>query len=64
MISVKDVVHLSRVSAILFPLHPARMFHILVFVLGGGLSAWCFLGKRGEEEDYFTRVSEKYANWD
>lgn len=57
--TVKDVVHQSRVAAILFPLHPARMLHILIFMLGGGLIAWSFLGMRAEEVYYFTRVSEK-----
>ena len=58
---MRDVINQSRVAAILFPLHPARMFHILLFTVGGGLSAWCFLG-RDEEDNYFTKVSEKYVN--
>ena len=62
MISVRDVIHQSRVAAMLFPFHPARMFHILLFTLGGGLSAWCFLGMGSEEDDYFTTVSEKYVD--
>lgn len=57
--TVRDVINQSRVAAILFPLHPARMFHILLFTVGGGLSAWCFLGIRDEEDNYFTKVSEK-----
>ena len=63
MFSVKDVIHPSRVAAILFPLHPARMLHILFFTLGGSLSAWWFLGIRNEEDGYFTKVSEKYVDW-
>ena len=62
MFSVKDVIHPSRVAAILFPLHPARMLHILFFSLGGSLSAWWFLGIRNEEDGYFTKVSEKYVD--
>ena len=62
MFSVKDVIHPSRVAAILFPLHPARMLHILFFTLGGSLSAWWFLGIRNEEDGYFTKVSEKYVD--
>lgn len=57
--TVKDVIHPSRVAAILFPLHPARMLHILFFSLGGSLSAWWFLGIRNEEDGDFTKVSEK-----
>ena len=63
MFPVKDVIHPSRVAAILFPLHPARMLHILFFTLGGSLSAWWFLGIRNEEDGYFTKVSEKYVDW-
>ena len=63
MFPVKDVIHPSRVAAILFPLHPARMLHILFFSLGGSLSAWWFLGIRNEEDGYFTKVSEKYVDW-
>ena len=63
MFPVKDVIHTSRVAAILFPLHPARMLHILFFTLGGSLSAWWFLGIRNEEDGYFTKVSEKYVDW-
>ena len=63
MFPVKDVIHPSRVVAILFPLHPARMLHILFFTLGGSLSAWWFLGIRNEEDGYFTKVSEKYVDW-
>ena len=62
MFPVKDVIHPSRVAAILFPLHPARMLHILFFSLGGSLSAWWFLGIRNEEDGYFTKVSEKYVD--
>ena len=62
MFSVKDVIHPSRVAAILFPLHPARMLHILCFTLGGSLSAWWFLGIRNEEDGYFTKVSKKYVD--
>lgn len=62
MFSVKDVIHPSRVAAILFPLHPARMLHILFFTMGGGLSAWWFLGIRNEEDGYFTKVSKKYVD--
>ena len=62
MFPVKDVIHPSRVAAILFPLHPARMLHILFFSLGGSLSAWWFLGIRNEEDGYFTKVSKKYVD--
>ena len=62
MFPVKDVIHPSRVAAFLFPLHPARMLHILFFTLGGSLSAWWFLGIRNEEDGYFTKVSEKYVD--
>ena len=62
MFPVKDVIHPSRVAAILFPLHPARMLHILFFSLGGSLSAWWFLGIRNEEDGDFTKVSKKYVD--
>ncbi|XP_078353464.1 nucleoporin NDC1-like isoform X2 [Oculina patagonica] len=56
--TVRDVIHQTHVAAILFPLHPARMFHILLFTMCGSLSAWCFLGIIGNEEDYLTRLCE------
>lgn len=58
LILVRDVIHQTQVAAILFPLHPARMFHILLFTTCGSLSAWCFLGMIGGEEDYLTRLCE------
>lgn len=57
--TVRDVVHQSRISAILFPLHPARMFHTLIFMFGGSVSAYNIFGMRSEEVFYFTRFSEK-----
>ena len=60
-ILVRDVVHQSRISAILFPLHPARMFHTLIFMFGGSVSAYNIFGMRSEEVFYFTRFSEKYV---
>ncbi|XP_020625702.1 nucleoporin NDC1-like [Orbicella faveolata] len=56
--TVRDVIHQTQVAAILFPLHPARMFHMLLFTTCGSLSAWCFLGIIGGEEDYLTRLCE------
>ncbi|KAK2550037.1 Nucleoporin NDC1 [Acropora cervicornis] len=57
---VKDVVHRSRISAILFPLHPARMCHILLFVSSGAVAAYNVFGIWSDEIFYFTRFSEEY----
>ena len=61
LLSVKDVVHHSRISAILFPLHPARMCHILLFVSSGAVAAYNLFGIWSDEIFYFTRFSEKYV---
>lgn len=57
--TVKDVVHHSRISAILFPLHPARMCHLLLFVSSGAVAAYNLFGIWSDEIFYFTRLSEK-----
>lgn len=62
--TVKNVTHQNQMSALLFPLHPARMFHIFLFTLCGSLSAWCFQGIIGDEEDVLTilcETSEEYC---
>lgn len=62
--TVKDVTHQTQMSALLFPLHPARMFHIFLFTLCGSLSAWSFQGIIGDSEDTLTRlceISEEYC---
>ena len=57
-LAVKNVTHQNQMSALLFPLHPARMFHIFLFTLCGSLSAWCFQGIIGDKEDVLTILCE------